>query len=73
MNNQDKLLIICIDWGRLSQKSFNKSEIYEGYNLKTYSEYNHVVYDFEKHGTIKALKQRAEGEGWTVFVEYFLG
>ena len=70
MNNQ-KLLIICIDYGRFSQKSFREAEIYEGYNLKEYSEHNHVVYDFEKHGTIKELKEKAERSGWVAFVEHF--
>lgn len=70
MNNQ-KLLIICIDRGRFSQKSFRKSEIYEGYNLKKYSEHLYVVYDFDKHGTIEELKSKAEKLGWSVFVEYF--
>lgn len=66
-----KLLIICVDYGRFQQKSFKKSEIYEGYNLKKYSEHNYVVYDFDKHGTINELKSKAEMLGWSVFVEHF--
>ncbi len=64
------LIVIVQDWGRMSQNSFCRSEIWDGINRKKYKESQWIeAYGDERH---KEIEAKAKAIGWDVkYVELF--
>ena len=61
------IFALVVDSGRMHQNSFEGiREIFEGYNLKKYSDYNYKVVDDWNNAIANALYEEYRAKGWDV-------